>query len=126
MAFLESGRQFRAAWMIGGKVTANVSGRRDERFVAVLLEEHPLQHLRTPELRRRYESRAFREVPQDGVRFGQVRAIVELERGDAPVRIALEEFRRACQALVDVDVGPSILHAELREQQADLEAVAGV
>jgi hypothetical protein len=94
--------------------------------VAVLLEEHPLQHLRATQLRRGHEARPFREIPEDGVRLGQVRSVVELERGDPPVRVALEEVRRARLAFVDIDVRPVIFLAELREQQPHLVAVARV
>src|SRR5688572_1962254 len=112
--------------MIGGEVPADIPRCRDVGLVAVLLEEHPLQHLRAAELRGRHEARTFGQVPHDGVGFEQVGAVVQLEGRDAPVGIALEEFRGACLALVDVDLGPLVLHAELRQQQADLEAVAGI
>ncbi len=55
-----------------------------------------------------------------------MRAVVELERRNAAVQVALQELRRARRAGIDVEIGPVVAEAELREQQADLVAVAGI
>src|SRR5262245_957231 len=69
---------------------------------AVLLEEHPLQDLRPLDAVRRQQRRAVGEVAQDGVRFREAGAVLQLEGGDAPVRVAREERRRAGLATHDV------------------------
>src|SRR5262245_26036370 len=112
--------------MIGREVPADVARRRHVRLVAVLLEEHPLQHLRAAERCRRHEARILGQVPEDGVRLGQEGAVVELQGRDAAVWVLLQEFRRARLTLVDVDLGPLVLLPELRQQQPDLVAVAGI
>jgi len=53
-----------------------------------------------------------------------VAAVVELEDGDASVRIDGEELRRARLALRNVLLDQGEAVAELREQEADLVAVA--
>src|SRR5262245_8278404 len=98
----------------------------DVGLVAVLLEEHPLQHLGATHTVARHELSALREIPEDGIRFGQVRAVVELERRDPAVGIALQELGLPGFALVEVEVRPSIRDSELREQQPHLVAVAGI
>ncbi len=39
-----------------------------------------------------HEARAFREIPEDGIRLGQESAVIELQGGDTAVRIALQEL----------------------------------
>src|SRR5687767_13091208 len=55
-----------------------------------------------------------------------MRAVVELERRHATVRIARQEFGRPRCAGVDVEIGPAIVDYELRKQQANLVTIAGV
>ncbi len=52
--------------------------------------------------------------------------VVELERRDAAVRIALQKLGRARRARVEVEIRPFVRPTELREQQADLVTVAGI
>ena len=125
-ALRETVGQLRAARMVGRQVLDEVARRRDIRLVAVLLEEHPLQHLRAAEPVAGHERRPLGQVPEDRVRLGEVRAVVELERRDAAVRVALQELRLARCAGVDVDLGPAVVEAELREQQPGLVAVARI
>ena len=77
---------------------------RDVGLVAVLLEEHPLQHLRALEAALGQERRALRQVQLDRVRLGEERAVLELEQGDAAVRVLREELRRARLAAQDVEL----------------------
>src|SRR6185369_15439272 len=100
--------------------------RRDVGLVAVLLEEHPLQYLGARDFVSGQERRALGEVPKDGVRLRQIRAIVELERRDSAVRVALQEFRRARFAGVEIDFSPIVALTELREQQTNFIAVTGI
>src|SRR5687768_2129559 len=129
----ERGAAFREPfWQLGApsmalrQVLDDVARRRDERLVAVLLEEHPLQRLRAAEAIARHEPRALGQIPEDRVRLGQMRAVVELERWYPPIWIALQKLRRARGAGIDVELGPGVAHAELRKQQPDLVAVAGI
>ncbi len=85
-----------------------IARRRDERLVAVLLEEHPLQRLCAAEPIAGHERRALGEIPEDRVRLGEVRAVVELERRNAAVRVALQKLRRARRAGIDVEVRPVV------------------
>src|SRR5207249_11666644 len=55
---------------------------------------------------------------------GQPAAVLELEHGDAAVRVDGEEFRRAGLALEDVLLDQAERSAELRQQQPDLVAVS--
>jgi hypothetical protein len=57
---------------------ADEAGDGDERLVAVLLEEQPLQHLRPRQPLRGPERRAVGEVAQDRVRLGQHRPVFQL------------------------------------------------
>src|SRR4051812_15825750 len=59
--------QFCATRMVSRQVTTDVTRGRHIRLMAVLLEEHPLQDLRTAELRRGHEARSFPEIPEDGI-----------------------------------------------------------
>src|SRR5205809_1292125 len=97
----------------------------DVRLVAVLLEEHPAQHVGAREALGGEEGCPLGQVEEDRVRLGEVAAVVELEDRDAPVRIQGEEIGRARLALryVLLDQGEAV--AELREEEADLVAVTG-
>ena len=55
----------------------------DRRLVVVLLEEHPLQHLRALVAVVRDEPRPLAEVPEDRARLGERPAVAEHERRDA-------------------------------------------
>ena len=100
------------------------AGDGDVRLVAVLLEEHPLEHLGAREAVVGEERRPVGEVEEDGAGLGQPAAVLELEHGDAAVRIDREEFRRAGLALEDVLLDQPERAAELRQQQPDLVAVS--
>src|SRR5947199_8570068 len=93
--------------------------------MAVLLEEHPAQHVGAREALLGQEGRALGQIEQDRVRLGQVAAVVELEDRNAPVRVDGKELRRARRALRDVLLDQREAVAELREEEADLVAVAG-
>src|SRR5215470_1174972 len=69
------------------------------RLVAILFEEHPLQHLGAFEAVGRQERGSLREIEQNGVGLRQAATVVEDDRWDAPIRVDGEEFRRACLAL---------------------------
>src|SRR5206468_6408046 len=96
----------------------------DVRLVAVLLEEHPAQYVGAREAFLGEEGRPVGQIEEDRVRLGEVAAVVELEDRDAPVRVQGEELRRAGLALRDVLLDQREAVAELREEEADLVAVA--
>ena len=60
---------------------------RDRRLVLVLLEEHPLQRLRTRVAVVGHEAASFTRVPEDRARLGKRAAVVEDERRHAQRRV---------------------------------------
>jgi hypothetical protein len=100
-------------------------GRTDIRLQAVLLEEHPLHGLGPLDAVLRRQRRAAGEVPDDGVRFGEIAVRCDFQERDLPARILGEEFRRSAFALQDVHFDQSERNAEPGQRQADLVAVAG-
>jgi hypothetical protein len=93
------------------------------RLDAILLEEHPLVHACAREAVGGEVGRALGEVQQDRSRLGNCLARVELEHGDAPVRIAAEVLRGARLALEQVHLHALVRQLELAEQDAGLHAV---
>src|SRR5262249_55676810 len=94
------------------------------RLVVVLLEEHPLKHLRTLVAVRRHEGGAFAEVRDDRVRLGERAAVVEYEGRNTERRVQPSEKLRARRAIDDVDLPSLVRQTEVREEQPDLVAVA--
>jgi hypothetical protein len=92
--------------------------------VVVLLEEHPLQHLRPLVPILRQVLGALGEVDEDRVRLGQRPAVVEHERRHAKRRIEATEKLRAPRPVGDVDRLALVRETKMREEQAHLEAVA--
>src|SRR5262249_37729156 len=96
----------------------------DRRLEVVLLEEHPLQHLR-PQIPVFWdEARALAEVPEDRSRLAERAAVVEHERRHTQARIELAEQLAPIRAVGDVDGLPLVGNAEVREQQPHLVAIA--
>src|ERR687897_126663 len=88
------------------------------------LEKHPLQDARPPEPSFREQSRALREVEEDGVGLGQELPTVGLEHRDAAVRVDLFEERCGARLVfIYVVLDPLERYAELRQKAADLVAV---
>src|SRR5574341_1843934 len=98
-------------------------GSCDVGFVAVLLEKHPLKDERPPAALVRKKARAGRKVREDGVGFGEHKAVVVEDRGSA-VGIDLKKIRRAALAFQNVDVDYFTGNPKLVEQQADFVGVA--
>src|SRR3546814_8605838 len=93
--------------------------------MAVLLEEHPSQRLRTlPRVAGEVRS-PIGQPAQDRVGFGKEAAILAFDDQHPAVGVLRQELRRAGLALRTVDLDPAVVSAELFEQQADLVAVAG-
>src|SRR5262245_48102524 len=99
---------------------------RDVRLVAVLLEEHPLQGLGALEGVPRHVRGAVAQVPDDRVGLRQRPPVVEVEHRHPQRRVALAEHRLAARAVDHVHLAALVVDAEVREQKADLVAVAGV
>jgi len=114
-AFREPLGQLGAASVVGRQVLDDVARRRNERLVAVLLEKHPLQRLCATKPIARHKRRTLGEVPEDRVRLGEMRTVVELERRDATVQVSFQELRRPRRAGVDVELRPVVAQTELRE-----------
>src|SRR5689334_17757489 len=126
MPFLMPSWQLGTSWMVCRQMPNDVARRRNEGFVAVLLEEHPLQHLCTPQLAGRNVLRSFRQVPDDGVGLEQVDAIIKLHRGNPSIRESREELRCAGLTLVDIEFRPFVAQTELGKQQSNLVTIAGI
>jgi hypothetical protein len=94
-------------------------------LVAILLEEHPLQCLRTIPLVFRRELRAFGEIPDDGVGFGKCASVLEFEQRHAAVRIFGKKGWLARLAGVKGILLQRDCHAELSRGEANLVAIAG-
>ena len=71
----------------------------------------------------RHQRRVAGDVPEDGVRFGDVAAGRDLEHRHMAGRIHRQEFRRAGLALEDVHLDELVRDIELRHSQADLVAI---
>jgi hypothetical protein len=97
---------------------------RDRGLVVVLLEEHPLQNLRALVRVIRDERRAVAEVPEDRVRLRQRPPVVEHDRRHAQSRVQPAEEVRSVRAVDDVHVAPVVWDAEVREEKANLVAIA--
>src|SRR5580693_660748 len=99
-------------------------GRADIGLETVLLEEHPLHRLGAVDAVLRRQRRAAGDVPEDGVRFGEIAARRDFEQRHLAVRILGQKFRRVALALEDVDLDQPVGHAQLRQGKASLVAVA--
>ena len=88
---------------------------RDRRLMGVLLEEHPLQHLRAVVSILRHEPGAFPEVPEDRSGLGQRPPVVENERRNAEVRIEPTEDLAAIRAVDDVEITPVVRQRQVGE-----------
>ena len=73
----------------------------------------------------RRQRRAAGDVPENGVRFGEIAVGRDFQQRNLAARILGEEFRRAAGALQDVDFHELERNAEPGQRQADLVAVAG-
>src|SRR3954447_16152937 len=97
---------------------------REVRLRVVLLEEEPLQHLRALERVVRDEARALAEEPEDRAGLADRAAVVEHDRRDAQRRRQSAEHLVAIGAVADVELLPLVRDPEVREQEANLVAVA--
>ena len=94
--------------------------------MAVLLEEEPLENLRPQDAIIGQEARVLRQVPLDGVRFGEAGSVLQLEEGDPTVRIERQVLGGAGLAAQDVVLDPLEGQLELAQQQPHLVAVSGL
>ena len=92
--------------------------------MAVLLEEHPLEHLRALVRVVGHVRGPVPEVPEDRVRLPERPPVVEHERRHAKRRVQLTEKLLAVRPIDDVDVLELVLDPELRQKQPHLVAVA--
>ena len=99
-------------------------GGADIGLQAVLLEEHPLQHFGAFGAVVGHQRRVPRDVPEDGVRLGDVIAGRHLQKRNVAARIHLEKFGRAGLALQDVDLDQLMRDVELCEREPHLVAIA--
>jgi hypothetical protein len=100
-------------------------GCADIGLQRMLLEEHPLQRFGALDAGFRRELRAQRDEPEDGVGFGEVAAVLDLEQRHLAARILGEKVRRAAFAAQNVDLDRLIGRVQKRQRKADLVAVAG-
>ena len=97
---------------------------RDRRLVRVLLEEHPLEHLRAVVPLLGHETRFLPEVPEDRSGLGDRPAVVEDERGHAEIRVQVTEDLGAVGAIDHVELAPLVRDPEVRQEEPHLVAVA--
>ena len=76
--------------------------------MAVLLEEHPLEHLRAVVAILGHEARALAEVPEDRSRLGERTPVVEHQRRNAEVGVEPGEDLGTVRAVDDVEVTPLV------------------
>ncbi|OAE13796.1 hypothetical protein AZH11_04480 [Pseudomonas simiae] len=84
----------------------------DIRFVAVLLEELPLQHLSAQARLGRQKLAAIGQEVEDRVGFPQARAIFQFQHRDLAVRVLGQEFGGLGVTVEDVDIDPLVWNAQ--------------
>src|ERR1700682_1201523 len=97
----ETRRNLGMSRRVGGQLLSDEAGGCDVRLVAVLLKEHPLQYLAAAYAFTGNERRAFRQVPEDRVGFGEKAAVGKFKGRNLAVRIFGEEISGACCACED-------------------------
>jgi hypothetical protein len=97
---------------------------RHVRLVAILLEEHPMQHPRALPAVVGQKAGSLGEVNEDRARLEEESAVIELDDGDTAVRILRQEIRRPTLAGENVDFDELERDSELPEQQSDLVALS--
>ena len=117
-------QMFFLAQFVFGREDHPIARHRDIGLVAVLFEEHPLQHLRAGKAVRRNQRRTFGQIPDDGVRFRQEAPVVKFQRRHAAIRVFGQELGLAREARDHVDVHRLQRDAQLRRGQNGLEAIS--
>jgi len=97
---------------------------RDRGLVLVLLEELPLQHLRTLVGVVGDVGRPVAEIPEDRVRLRERPAVVEDERRHPPGGIEIAENLGAIRAIDDAELVQLEREAEVRRKETHLVTVA--
>src|ERR1700738_4937567 len=101
------------------------AGHRDIRFVTVLLEEHPLQHLSAAPTVSGQQERILAQAPEDPVRLRENAPILEFEYRNAPIRILGKKIGLTRSAVMKPVILECELYAELSRGKSDFVAVAG-
>ncbi len=91
--------------------------------MTVLLKEQPLQHLRPFQPLTRHQIGPLPQIEQDGIGFGQNRAISQFQNRHAAQGIAGKEFRRAMLSLENIHIHKFKRHLQMVKGQANLVAV---
>ena len=99
-------------------------GGADVGLDAVLFEKHPLQRFGAIDPVLGPQRRSARQVPEDGIGFGEIAAGRGFEQRHLAVRILGQKFRRAALTFEDVDLDQAVRNAELGERKAHLVTVA--
>ena len=119
-------RELRQTRVVRGQMLEPEPGDGDEGLVAVLLEEHPAQHLGARPGVVGQERRAVGQVLEDRAGLRQEAAVLGLEHQDSAVRVLGQKRRRARFALHDVELDELEGLAQQVQQQPRLAAVARV
>ena len=88
---------------------------RDEGFVAVLLEGHPLQHPCLFESIFGPERGLLRQIEENGIRLGETATVGQHQERYSTIGIQFEKFRRARLAAKDIEFRSLVLEPELRQ-----------
>ena len=115
-----------AAILRQAQVMPYESGHRDIGFVAVLLEELPLQNPRAVVGILGQKTAALGQEVQNRVGFAEESAVLEFQQRNLPGRVLCEEFVRPRFALENIDIDPLVGKVEQGREQLDLVAVSGL
>ena len=96
--------------------TPDGAGHGDIGFMAILLEEHPLQHLSPGKTINRPQRRAFRQVTQDRIGLWQGAAIIQHQQRHLTRRIQRQILRSVGRSLSGICFLPAIRQAQLSQQ----------
>src|SRR5262249_28452899 len=90
----------------------------------MLFEEHPLQGFGARDAVLRRQGRTARDIPENGVRLGEMTVGSYFKQRHLSVGILAQKFRRAALALENVDFDQFVRNAKPGQRKADLVAVA--
>src|SRR3546814_10757913 len=90
------------------EIHLDIAGDSQERLMAVLLEELPLQHLGTQPRVRWQKLAAVGQIVEDGVGLPQAGAILQLKNRNLAIRVLLEKLLGAGLTTKDIDRNPFV------------------
>src|ERR1700730_7242429 len=101
------------------------AGHGDIRLVAILLKEHPLQHLGAPPTVGGQQEGVLAQIPEDRVRLRESASILEFEYRNAAIGILGEKIGPTRRSVMKPVILECDIYAELSRGKPDFVAVAG-